>query len=64
MAENIKIGIIICDRYNSCAGGICFRAIKERAGAFDLYTDKDVEVVDILLVEVAQEEILRIVWKN
>ncbi|MFA5010779.1 MAG: CGGC domain-containing protein [Ignavibacteria bacterium] len=45
MAENINIGIIICDRYKSCAGGKCFRAIKERSGAFDLYADKDVEVV-------------------
>lgn len=45
MNEKIKIGIIICDRYKSCAGGKCFRAIKERAGAFDIYKDKDVELV-------------------
>ena len=45
MKENIKIGIIICDRYKSCAGGKCFRSIKERAGAFDIYKDKDVELV-------------------
>ena len=44
MKEKVKIGIIICDRYKSCAGGKCFRAIKERAGAFDIYKDKDVEI--------------------
>ena len=45
MENSIKIGIIICDRYKSCAGGKCFRAIKERAGAFDIYADKKIEVV-------------------
>jgi predicted metal-binding protein len=45
MNEKIKIGIIICDRYKSCAGGKCFRSIKEKAGAFDIYKDKDVELV-------------------
>lgn len=45
MNEKIKIGIIICDRYKSCAGGKCFRSVKERAGAFDIYKDKDVELV-------------------
>jgi len=45
MKENIKIGIIICDRYKSCAGGKCFRSVKERAGAFDIYKDKNVELV-------------------
>lgn len=45
MKEKVKIGIIICDRYKSCAGGKCFRSIKERAGAFDIYKDKDVELV-------------------
>jgi predicted metal-binding protein len=43
--KNIKIGIVICDRYKSCAGGKCFRAIKERAGAFDIYKDISVELV-------------------
>lgn len=45
MGETIKIGIIICDRYRSCAGGKCFRALGERAGAFTAYAGKDVEVV-------------------
>jgi len=45
MDHKIKIGIVICDRYKSCAGGKCFRAIKERAGAFDIYKDREVELV-------------------
>ena len=45
MNEKIKIGVIICDRYKSCAGGKCFRSIKEKVGAFDIYKDKDVELV-------------------
>lgn len=45
MNKKIKIGVIICDRYKSCAGGKCFRSIKEKAGAFDIYKDKDVELV-------------------
>ncbi|MCI0473955.1 MAG: CGGC domain-containing protein [Ignavibacteria bacterium] len=44
MKEKVKIGILICDRYRSCAGGKCFRAIKERAGAFSIYRDKEIEV--------------------
>ncbi len=42
--EKIKIGIIICDRYHTCAGGKCFRAVQNREGAFALYKEKDVEV--------------------
>lgn len=33
-----KIGIIICDRYRRCAGGKCLRALKNREGAFSIYT--------------------------
>ena len=41
-----KIGIIICDRYHTCGGGKCFRAIRERAGAFRQYPVEDeIEVV-------------------
>jgi len=41
-----KIGIIICGRYQSCGGGKCFRALRERAGAFAIYPkDEAVEVV-------------------
>ena len=42
--EKIKIGIIICDRYRSCAGGKCFRSVQNREGAFSIYKNKEVEV--------------------
>jgi hypothetical protein len=32
-----KIGIIICARYKDCGGGKCFRAMRERVGAFSQY---------------------------
>jgi predicted metal-binding protein len=42
----MRIGIIICDRYRSCAGGKCFRAMKERAGSFSRYpSDSPLELV-------------------
>lgn len=42
----MKIGIIICDRYKTCAGGKCFRALQNREGAFDIYSQNEpVEVV-------------------
>ncbi|MGC8496447.1 MAG: CGGC domain-containing protein [Thermoplasmata archaeon] len=41
----VKIGIIICDRYRTCAGGKCFRALRERVGAFSDYKNEEVEVV-------------------
>lgn len=42
----MKIGIIICDRYRSCAGGKCFRAAQNREGAFDIYLeDENLEIV-------------------
>jgi predicted metal-binding protein len=40
-----KIGIIICDRYHTCAGGKCLRSLKERAGAFARYDGEDIELV-------------------
>ncbi len=43
--KQIKIGIIICDRYRRCAGGKCFRSVRNREGAFARYQDMDVEVV-------------------
>jgi len=42
---NEKIGIIICDRYRFCAGGKCFRALKNREGAFNVYEDRVVDLV-------------------
>ncbi|MCK5817159.1 MAG: CGGC domain-containing protein [Candidatus Marinimicrobia bacterium] len=44
--KKTKIGIIICHRYHSCAGGKCFRALREREGAFKRYSkEEDVEIV-------------------
>ena len=41
-----KIGIIICNRYGSCGGGKCFRAIRERTGGFSIYPEgEELEVV-------------------
>lgn len=41
-----RIGIIICARYQSCGGGKCFRALRERTGAFARYPkDEQVEIV-------------------
>ena len=45
MNSNTKIGIIICDRYRCCAGGKCFRAMRNKEGAFSIYTDTEVELV-------------------
>jgi len=45
MKSNVKIGIIICNRYLDCSGGKCFKAIKNREGAFDIYKNQDVELV-------------------
>ncbi len=42
--EKTKIGIIICDRYHTCAGGKCFRAFHNREGAFEMYKGMDVEL--------------------
>ncbi len=30
MKNKVKIGITICDRYKTCAGGKCFRAMKKQ----------------------------------
>ena len=40
-----KIGIIICDRYHTCAGGKCLRSLKARVGGFARYADEEVELV-------------------
>ena len=45
MPEMRKLGIIICDRYSRCAGGKCFRALKQREGAFSIYKEEEVELV-------------------
>lgn len=45
MENPMKIGIIICDRYRTCAGGKCLRAMRNREGAFQRYAGKEVELV-------------------
>ena len=45
MNEKTKIGIIICDRYRTCAGGKCLRAMRNREGAFSRYAGLEVELV-------------------
>jgi predicted metal-binding protein len=45
MNSKTKIGIIICDRYRCCAGGKCLRSMKNKEGAFSVYSDSEVELV-------------------
>jgi predicted metal-binding protein len=45
MNEKVKIGIIICDRYRTCAGGKCLRSLRNREGAFSVYENQEVELV-------------------
>ena len=45
MKNPVKIAIIICDRYKNCAGGKCFRSLKNREGAFKRYKNQEVEIV-------------------
>lgn len=40
-----KLGIIICDRYHTCAGGKCLRALRDRDGAFARYEGQETELV-------------------
>jgi len=39
------VGIIICDRYRTCAGGKCLRSLRNREGAFSRYESQQVELV-------------------
>ena len=42
----MRIGIIICDRYNHCDGGKCFRSVRNREGAFKRYSaNEPLEVI-------------------
>ena len=45
MGTKTKIGIIICDRYRTCAGGKCLRSMRNREGAFSIYGDTEIELV-------------------
>lgn len=65
--NKIKIGIIICDRYSTCAGGKCFRSAANREGAFSIYKDQDIEIAAFTScggcpggnIEYAPEEMLK-----
>ena len=67
MTDKVKIGIIICNRYRTCAGGKCFRALRNREGAFSIYDGKEVEIVGYTScngcpggnIEYAPEEMLK-----
>ena len=37
MTGTVRVGIIICDRYKTCDGGKCFRAVRNKEGAFKTY---------------------------
>ena len=45
MESPVRIGIIICHRYHTCAGGKCLRSLRNREGAFARYRGQDVELV-------------------
>ena len=45
MEDKTGIGIIICDRYRTCAGGKCLRSLRNREGAFSRYQDQAIELV-------------------
>lgn len=67
MDSTAHLGIIICDRYRSCAAGKCLRALRERKGAFSAYDGREVELVGITScggcpggnIEYAPEEMVR-----
>ncbi|MCU0800084.1 MAG: CGGC domain-containing protein [Candidatus Thermoplasmatota archaeon] len=64
----MKVGMIICERYKGCAGGKCFRSMRNREGAFERYK-KDEELITVGYtscggcpggnVEYAPEEMIR-----
>ncbi len=45
MADIVKVGIIICDRFHTCAGGKCLRSLRNREGGFFRYKNEEVELV-------------------
>ncbi len=45
MSDTTKIGIIICHRYRTCAGGKCLRSMRNKEGAFSRYADTEIELV-------------------
>ena len=67
MSSPLRLGIIICDRYRSCAAGKCLRSLREREGAFREYAGRGIELVGITTcggcpggnIEYAPEEMVR-----
>jgi predicted metal-binding protein len=45
VADLVRIGIVICHRYHTCAGGKCFRSLQAREGAFRQYQGREVQLV-------------------
>ena len=45
MADKVKVGVFICNRYRTCAAGKCFKAAYNKEGAFNIYDGKEVEIV-------------------
>jgi len=43
--EIVRVGMIMCNRYHTCAAGKCLRALRNREGAFSIYAGKEVELV-------------------
>ncbi|HWQ22002.1 MAG TPA: CGGC domain-containing protein [Clostridia bacterium] len=43
--EIVRIGMIMCNRYHTCAAGKCLRALRNREGAFSIYAGRQVELV-------------------
>lgn len=43
--SEVKVGIIICHRYRTCAGGKCLRAMHNREGAFSIYAGSELTLV-------------------
>jgi len=58
----MKIGIVICDRYRRCAGGKCFRAMRNKEGAFSIYTDTEVELVGFTTCDGCTEDVMNSVF--
>ena len=45
MVQKVNIGIIICNRYGTCAGGKCFRSMRNYEGAFEQYQGQELVLV-------------------
>ena len=41
----VRVGIIMCNRYHTCAAGTCLRSMRNREGAFSIDAGREVELV-------------------